>query len=270
MDAEEFHGVVDTKVDEIEKAFMSFYEDNSFSEAIAKMVRLEKPNWRNSFIQFAGSDASDARGSASTANTGVDFLRTIALDDLATPLESIREDITDWHGTAKTSFQQYLNGVENALQYQTECAIALSGFMDIQRGLVDAGYESAIEIADQTVAALKKIKKEEERNDRKVLGSIVTAVAAAIGTVISGGAVGVIAGAVTAVGAIAGAQIQASAGDNPWDAIEWMNGAIGKAVEDLNADRAQLGTAMAECHKVFFGESGPKVLLPPKAGLAEA
>lgn len=269
MDTDEYRFLVDPLVESIKEAYMAFYGDPSpMLPSAEDHLDVEKAQWRSAFLEFGISDSGDAARSMVTAKSGVECLRVNSDDRLGTPLESIRDQMASWRGPARTSFESYLNKVEKAFEYQTECADFLSKLIEIQHGLIKAGNEYAYQIGVQTISALEKAKKEEERKDREALGKIIAAISAAFATAVTGGAAAVVASAITAIGAVAGAIVEVSTGDTPQDVIESMYEQFDKAASTMAADRKKLSEAIEACRREYL-DGDAKRILPPEVNLVE-
>ncbi|GAB3428280.1 hypothetical protein GCM10027569_71360 [Flindersiella endophytica] len=192
----EFDATFEKKVNDVFNAAWDAYSGLQFGDL--DVIKQPYAGYR----RFAGgsTDAADRMRIAFDERI-IPALASVAVDDLHTPIMTIRESYLDgWEGPAADAFIAYLDLLEPALQHLHDSFVAMRGLMECKRSLLIAKRAQILGICGQERAAIREDETTlDEAVDTILSGALDAAFAGAVG-VVSGGPVAGAAGAAAALG----------------------------------------------------------------------
>lgn len=286
MNAPQFALAITAKVDEICAAYLECLKEKPQSpfaipgsrdlmDVGVAMEGMEQVKGRilEAFLYFGNASPDGATDAFKAVNPAVDALSASSPHSYGSPFSFIDESMEGWEGAAQISFNRYLRKVESAVGHQREIAVVIQGFVDVQGQLTRASQEHVVEIADQTIAALKKTTSEYLKVQRQLLGEVIKGFAATLGAVVAAptgsGAVAAAGAAVSSIGSVIAKSVEGIGGDSPSQIVETMGSALNRARGGLDKDKETLRAAMVELRgeRLRNPENDNYLLLPPELGV---
>ncbi|MFD0555643.1 hypothetical protein FB566_0855 [Stackebrandtia endophytica] len=253
MTTSEFAASANTKIKQIKEACLEYAEEQwAASDDVVLAALLSAENLRAWVAHFDGAEPAIADRVAADLQAAVDLnLRPNSDDEFATPVEKIREAVRDWKGPTASEFGDFMSEVENALQYQQECAVAARDLIEIQGVHTAAMHEHVLDILNVTLEELGNAGNQREGAKRERLAEIIKSLAG---------------GPLVGIGGIIGSWVTGLNAPTPFDVLAKTFDSLQTASDGAVKDKEQINTAIGNAFQLYFGNDSTPLVVPAIGG----
>lgn len=259
---------LDLKFAELKKAVFRHAEEryNFAAEAMAAAVASILPQYRERFDVYDLPAIDSVEGSMSSLGQAKIALERNSSNERATALEEVRLLCNDWEGKSAGAFKRYTRSLENAFEDQYTFMAAMNETAKVQRALVEATHESCLDLIQQVIDHLGADAQQISQERRRFLGQIVSAATGFLGGLL-GGPVSAAAGAISAVGAIAGAIVASPKGEHTMQIVAGLKTGLAGVEKALAKDQGKVAEALRALRDPYIDGPERESIVPAKMSL---